>query len=121
MSTNAVLIVLAAREPGMRSLLTVRLSMPGVDLVTAQHPDDAVLRRNVRRAAVLVLDAATVDAHPHEWLDALLEDPHWRCILVVTAADRRPVAHPRIEYVAQAEIAARIAALLPLWSNEDRD
>jgi hypothetical protein len=117
--SKTVLLVLAVREPGLRSILAAQLSLPGVDLVTAQDVDGPALRRSVRRPAVLVVDAATVEERSTEWLNALLAEPHWRCIMVVTRGISEPCGETRLEYIDKSAVPKRICELLPVWLAED--
>lgn len=116
---NTVLLVLAVREPGLRSILATQLFMPEVDLVTAQDIDQA-LRRNVRRPAVLIMDAQTVAERPSGWVSELLAEPHWRCVIVVVPDGGAPMfPDERLEYLEKSAVRGRMADLLPVWLSEE--
>jgi hypothetical protein len=118
---KAVLLVLAVSEPGLRSALAAQLSLAAIDLVTAHEVDGPVLRRSVRRPAVLVIDEQTVLSRPAEWLEALLIEPYWRQILVLCekVAGAAGARDSRLQYLAQDRAREAIAELIPQWLTED--
>ncbi len=101
----------------MRSTLAARLSYAGADVVTAQGLHDPALTRGVRRRTVLVLDEDAIANRSDEWLCALVGDPHWHQVVILTSA---PPPAPesggeRLRYVDRAEASAELTALLPEW------
>jgi|EndMetStandDraft_4_1072995.scaffolds.fasta_scaffold396589_1 hypothetical protein len=120
MAGQAVLIVLAVREPAMRSALAAQLTLAGVDLVTAHEVDGPVLRRSVRRPAVLILDEHTVVSRPPEWLDALVAEPYWRQIVVLCdILETHGPRDARLVHLDRHHAREAIAELLPTWVAEE--
>lgn len=114
MPATDVLLVLIFAEAGLRSTLTARLSLLGVDLVTAHGLHDPALARSLRKPAVLVVDDASVCGRSEEWIDSLLGDPLWRDVVVL--GEVPPAARdPRLLQVDRNNAVDAIAALLPRW------
>ena len=121
MPSRAVLVVLAVKDPGLRSTLAAQLPLGNVDLITGQGIDDPALRRGIRRPAVLIVDEPTVAAMPPETLEALLCEPHWRQVIAITEnlhpAD--PDCDTRLLRIARKGASAEIGALLPGLGAQD--
>ena len=123
MPTNEVLLVVAMRELGMRSMLAGRLALIGADVMTAEDVDDPVLDRAVRRRAVLIVEEAMVASHGTNWIETLLADPRWHCIVLLGSAAASPAlgGDPRVIRLGLADAASTIAGLLPRWNAEQGD
>jgi hypothetical protein len=120
MAGQAVLLVLAVSEPALRSALAAQLTLAGIDLVTAHEVDGPVLRRSVRRPAVLVLDEHTVMSRSPEWLDALIAEPYWRQIVVLCDwLENDSPRDMRLVYLDRSRAREAIAELLPKWIAEE--
>lgn len=123
MPSNEVLLVLAMREPGLRSMLAGRLALAGANVVTAEDADDPVLARAVRRRAVLIVDDATSASHGDGWLATLLADARWHCVVLLGDEAASPAlgGDPRMIRLRLADAATAIANLLPRWDAEQGD
>jgi len=107
-------IVLVVQDASLRSALIARLSIAGASLVTARDLNDPALRRGSARPAVLIVDEATIA----EQLDAMLGEPRWHRVVVLTAStpsERASDADPRLIHVQRDATAARIAECVPGW------
>lgn len=120
MPSNEVLLVLAMRDPGLRSMLAGRLAMVGANVVTAEDVDDPVLDRAVRRRAVLIVDDATKAGHHDGWVAGLLADARWHCVVLLGDEAASPAlgGDPRVIRLRLADAATAIANLLPRWNAE---
>ena len=106
MSPRFPLLVLVAREAGLRSTLIARLSMAGADLVTIDNLDDPRVERWLAKSPVLIIDEA-----------ALRADPRWCAIAVVGGAATDAAHPPRIP---RDDPASAIEAMLPDWGYPER-
>lgn len=115
MSPTVPMLVLVAREAGLRTSLVARLSMAGGDIVTVDNLDDPRVERWLAHAPVLIIDNAAL-AGREGGEAALRGDPRWRAIAVIggQAADG---ATPRI---ASADAAAILEAMLHEWGYPKR-
>jgi nucleoside-diphosphate-sugar epimerase len=105
------LLILVAREAGLRSMLVARLSMAGGDVVTVDNLDDPRLERWLAKGPVLIIDDGAL--HGREGGEvALRADPRWRAVIVVGGQAGGGAAAPRI---AAADAAAALEAMLPEW------
>ena len=114
-----MVLVLAVSEPGLRSTLSARLSLVGADVITAQNVLDPALCRGLHARAVLIIDEEMVETRSDEWIEMLLDEPCWHCIVVL--CDGPPsaaAANPRLIYIERANAPAAIAARLPNWVAE---
>ena len=94
------MLVLVVRETGLRSALVARLSLAGVDVVTADSLDDQRVRRWLANRPVLIIDQAALADCPGG--EAVLQaDSRWRDVAVIGGAST--------------DIAAAIEAKLPGW------
>jgi len=77
------LIVLIARNDGLRTALIARLSLQGESLVTAEvNPRDPMLDRIARAPRILVVDSESLG----DELPSLLDGGQWQRIIIL--ADR---------------------------------
>ena len=113
MPTNNVLLVLIARDAGMRSSLAARLSMSGVDLLTVEAFDDPRIGRGRPRRVVLVADEGAVDGHD---LDSLIADSRWFRLVLVS--DASGADEPGLTRIAPKNAAATITAMIASWQAE---
>ena len=120
MRDDIIVLVLAVSEPGLRSTLSARLSLAGADVITAKNVHDPALRSGLHGRAVLILDEDMVDGRSDEWLDTLLDEPCWHCLVVLTATPPPETAepNPRLLYLQLAGAPAAIAALVPQWAAQ---
>lgn len=115
MSPGVSLLVIVARQAGLRSALVARLSMAGADVVTVDNLADPRIERWLASQPVLIVDEGALSGHAGGEA-ALRGDPRWRAIAVVggQAAEGAP---PRI---ASADAAAILEAMLPDWGYPER-
>jgi hypothetical protein len=110
------LLVVIVREAGIRSTLVARLAMSGADMCTAQHFDERHPASARGTAVVLITDQATVDGHP-DGTAALLRDPQWCRIVVLTREAGTTSDDPRLLYVDSGDAAAAVSRLLSDWQR----
>jgi hypothetical protein len=110
------LLVLVAREAGLRSTLIARLSMAGADLVTIDNLDDPRVERWLAKSPVLIIDEAALATRPGGEA-ALRADPRWCAIAVVGGAATDAAHPPRIP---RDDPASAIEAMLPDWGYPER-
>ena len=84
MAARAVLVALIIGDAGLRSALTARLALHGVDLMTAATID-AAGRRKPGEPSILVVDAAGIERERGDWLETLVLENRWQRILVLAA------------------------------------
>jgi len=114
---KSLLIVLLVRDAGVRSTMAARLSMHGVDVLTASEFHDPVMHRT-RGRAVLVTDEAIAAEDRAEWAEALQDEARWLRIVVLTAEPPEPSGpDDRLVFVQQQHAAAQLVALLPEWTD----
>lgn len=111
------LVVVIVREAAVRSTLVARLAMSGANMCTAQHFEERLPASARGAAAILITDQAAIDAHPGG-VAALLGDPQWSRIIVLTDDAAATCAEPRILYADVGEAAA-VTQLLADWRRED--
>jgi hypothetical protein len=107
--TNNVLLVLIARDAGMRSSLAARLGMSGADLLTVEAFDDPRIAREHHRRVMLIADQAAVDGDD-AGIDALADDPRWFQLVLVS--DTPGADRPRLIRVLRKDAGREITALL---------
>jgi hypothetical protein len=117
--SDNVLLVLIIREAGLRSMLAARLSLVGADLVTAMDIHDPAVQRNVRGPAVLVLDEDAVAGRSAEWLDAVVAEPQWDHVVVLTGRSPAGAAGDRLVFLERATAPATLAALVAQWRDAE--
>ncbi|RYD66533.1 MAG: hypothetical protein EOP58_05260 [Sphingomonadales bacterium] len=115
MPTNTILLVLIARDAGMRSSLAARLGMSGADLLTIEGFDDPRIAREQHRRVVLVADQDAVDGHG-AGIHVLADDPRWYRLVLVS--DAPGVDGPRLIRVLRKDAGRAIAAMLESWQVE---
>ncbi len=114
MPPKTLILVLIVREAGLRSTLAARLSMAGVDVITADNFDDPRLDR-LREPPVLVVDMPSV-AGRAGGLAGLLADPRWHSLVLVGEHGTGEDAdEPRLLRIDRANVGAAIDAKLPCW------
>ena len=116
MSPRFPLLVIVAREAGLRSTLIARLSMAGADLVTIDNLDDPRVERWLAKSPVLIIDEAALATRPGGEA-ALRADPRWCAIAVVGGAATDAAHPPRIP---RDDPASAIEAMLPDWGYPER-
>lgn len=124
MPGNSVLLVLIVRETGLRSTLAARLSLVGADLISAESLDDPALRLGVRKPGYLIVEEELLEGRDGIWLETLLATPHWRQVVVLTAAGpepRAPDEDPRMLRLERRSAPSAIAELVPRWAAEQND
>ena len=114
--SETLLLVLIVREAGLRSTLVARLSMAGADVLTAEDFGDSRLARHKRRSLVLIADQAALDGHD-EGCDALLADPRWHRLVVLSPGACPASEDPRLIRIQRADAAKRLAQMLPEWRD----
>jgi hypothetical protein len=112
------LIVVIIREAAIRSTLVARLAMSGADMCTAQQFDERHPASVRGIAAMLITDQAAIDAHSGG-IAALLGDPQWSRIIVLTRDVPAQSENSRLLYVDAGEAAAAMTRLLADWRRED--
>lgn len=122
MATQAILVIVAVRDPGLRSALAARLSLEGFDLLTASGIGYGLLGSTmIRPPAVLVIDEALIPGDPDRWIEKQRSVGDWRRLAVLTAAgqvagdDWCHRISPRSARKAVSELVIRCA------NNESRD
>lgn len=91
MATQAILVVVVVRDPGLRSALAARLSLDGFDLLTASGIGYGLLGSPlIRPPAVLVIDEALIPGDPDRWIETQRNIGEWRGLAVLTAAGQVP-------------------------------
>lgn len=122
MNTSEVLLVLSAREVGVRSSLAARLTMAGANLLTTNDVEDPGLARSVHGPAVLIVEESLVADRSNEWLQALLAVPQWLRVVVLGEATAEnghaERADDRLIYIKSDAAVKTIAALIPEWQAE---
>jgi hypothetical protein len=108
------LLVVIVREAAVRSTLVARLAMNGADMCTAQHFDERHPASSGGKAAALITDQAAIDEHPGG-IAALLDDPRWVRIIVLTRDAAAASLDPRLLYVDAGEAAPATTRLLADW------
>jgi hypothetical protein len=109
--------VVIVREAAVRSTLVARLAMSGANMCTAQHFEERLPASARGTAAILIADQAAIDAHSGG-VAALLGDPQWSRIIVLTDDAAATCADPGILYADVGEAAA-VTQLLADWRRED--
>lgn len=95
MPERAILVVVAVRDPGLRSLLAAELSVVGVELITADHY--LQVPAQAREPGIAVVDASEMEPDPATWLESLAAEKGWPRLAIVgdgatdAATDRWPV------------------------------
>ncbi|WP_158298802.1 hypothetical protein [Sphingomonas psychrotolerans] len=112
------LVVVIVREAAIRSTLVARLAMSGANMCTAQQFDERHPASARGVAAMLITDREAIDAHPGG-VAALLRDPQWSRIIVLTRDVPAQSEDPRLLYVDAGEAAAAMTCLLAGWRRED--
>ncbi|MDP5281223.1 hypothetical protein Q9Q95_20020 [Sphingomonas sp. DG1-23] len=110
------LVVVIVREAAVRSTLVARLAMSGANMCTAQHFDERHPASLRGTAAMLITDRAAIDAHP-DGAAALLCDPQWSRIVVLTHDAAATSEDPRLLYLAPGDAAA-LTRLVSDWRGE---
>lgn len=81
MPERAILVVVAVRDPGLRSLLAAELSVVGVELITAGHY--LQVPAHAREPGVAVVDASDMGPDPAMWLESLAAEKRWPRLAIV--------------------------------------
>jgi hypothetical protein len=115
MGPTVPMLVLMAREAGLRSALVARLSLAGGDVVTVENLDDPRVERWLANAPVLIIDEGALAGRAGGEA-ALRGDPRWRAVAVVGGVAEEG-APPRI---ASADAATILEAMLPEWGYPER-
>ena len=101
MPGRAILVVVAVRDPGLRSLLAAELSVVGVELLTASHY--LHVPAQAREPGIAVVDLSDMEPDPAMWLETLAAEKRWPRLAIVddraaeVAAGRWPVRVSRRE------------------------
>jgi len=111
------LLVVIVREAAVRSTLVARLAMNGADMCTALYFDERHPASSSGKPAALITDQTAVDEHPGG-IAALLEDPRWVRIIVLTRDTATASVDPRLLYVDAGEAAPATTRLLDDWRRE---
>lgn len=115
-----LLVVLIIRNAGLRSSLSARLELAGVEVVSAAEFRDPALERRLRARAVLVLDEEVVADEAGDWLAALRTEAQWsRIVVLVEAGDGPAGPDDRLVRIERRTAAAELARLLPQWRERD--
>lgn len=117
MNPDMLLFVLVVSEVALRSTLSARLSLGGVDLVTAKSYDDSRLTRGGDRPRVLITDLRAADER-EGGVDALRRDERWSRVVVLTQGTAPASDDPRLCYLDRASAASGIPALVCQWQAE---
>jgi hypothetical protein len=115
MGPTVPMLVLVAREAGLRSALVARLSLAGGDVVTVENLDDPLVERWLANAPVLIIDEGALAGRPGGEA-ALRGDTRWRAIAVI-GGEADAGGPPRI---ASVDAAAILEAMLPEWGYPER-
>jgi hypothetical protein len=103
------LFVLCVAEPGLRSILAVRLSMDGFDVVTVHFRDLASQHERRRAISILVIDDGAVADAGSDWRNAQIADSRWARVLIITSeADGHRAGNDRLVYLARKDAAAAV-------------
>lgn len=95
MPGRAILVVVAVRDPGLRSLLAAELSIVGVELITAGHY--LQVPAHVGEPGIAIVDASDMGPEPAMWLESLAAEKRWPRVAIIggdtadATADRWPV------------------------------
>lgn len=81
MPERAILVVVAVRDPGLRSLLAAELSVVGVELLTATHY--LQVPAQAREPGIAVVDLSDMEPEPAMWLEALAAEKRWPRLAIV--------------------------------------
>ncbi|EIZ78688.1 hypothetical protein WSK_2736 [Novosphingobium sp. Rr 2-17] len=111
-------LILAIRDPGLRSLLAARLGMAGeVPISTVDHLAPA-LGKKIRATALLIIEESMIDAPPAEWVQTL-RDQCWkgRIIIISRTAERLAETDDTVT-IRYSDAGVAIPALVQLWQAE---
>jgi len=108
------LLVVIVREAAIGSTLVARLAMSGADTCTAQSFDERRPAMGGMAGAVLITDQAAVDGHPGG-ITALLGDPQWRGVVVLSADAIADDTNPRLRHLEPGQALAAMPQLIAEW------
>ena len=92
MAAQAILVVVAVRDAGLRSALAAHLSLDGFELLTASGIGYGLLgSKMVRSPSVLVIDEGLIPCDPDRWIESQRSVGGWQHLVILNGATPTPV------------------------------
>ncbi|AOH82909.1 hypothetical protein AWL63_01870 [Sphingomonas panacis] len=115
--TNSHLI-LAIRDPGLRSLLAARLGMAGEMPISTVDHLDPTLGEAIRATALLIIEESMIEAPLAEWVETLRNQCWAGRIIIISNAVLGLAETDDTVMVAPRDAGTAIPALVQLWQAE---
>lgn len=105
-------VIIAIRDPGIRSALAARLGAGGELLIVVDSVEQARVSDSLRDRATLIVDAAD---HAGDYVEVLRSSGWSGPIVVLTAAPLTARRNDGVAYLPRNAEAVSVAAVLQMW------
>lgn len=118
MSGTSPQLILAIKDPGLRSLLAARLGMAGEMPISTVDHLDPTLGEAIRATALLIIEEAMIQAPLTEWVETLRNQCWAGRIIIISNAVQGLAERDDTVMVARRDAGAAIPVLVQLWQAE---